>query len=66
MSDSEIDELPPVPAAELLAAIDREQDQLLCDLDLLSAKLEAVLRECAPSAPAPQVLEEEPLRRAAA
>lgn len=49
MNDSEIDELPPVPAAQLLAMIDSEQDQLLLDLDSLNARLEAVLRESAPT-----------------
>ena len=49
MNDLDIEELPPVPAASLLASIDAEQDQLLIELDLLNARLESVLRDCAPT-----------------
>lgn len=46
MSD-EID-LPAHPAGQLLAEIDKEQDDLLRQLDELNARLECLLLEAAP------------------
>ena len=46
MSD-EID-LPALPAGQLLAEIDKQQDDLLRQLDELNARLECLLQEAAP------------------
>lgn len=55
MSD-EID-LPSVPAAQMLAEIDKEQDDLLRQLDDLNARLEKILHECTPPKQQPELEE---------
>ena len=50
MSD-EID-LPALPAGQLLAEIDKQQDDLLRQLDELNVRLECLLQEATPRAPA--------------
>jgi hypothetical protein len=63
MFDDESPDLPPVPAAALLAAIDAEQDDLLRALDQLALQVESLLTSCA----AAEATRPEPLapRRAA-
>jgi hypothetical protein len=46
MSDQDYDDLPAIPALQLLAAIDAEQNALLEQLDALNARLEQVLQTC--------------------
>jgi hypothetical protein len=48
-------ELPPLPAGSLLAEIDKQQDDLLRELDELNGRLESLLMECSP-APAPALI----------
>jgi len=52
-------DLPSLPAGSLLEEIDKQQDDLLRQLDDLNNRLECLLRECAPPA------EDQSARRAA-
>ena len=45
-------ELPSIPAGSLLEEIDKQQDDLLRQLDELNNRLESLLRECTPPAAA--------------
>lgn len=62
----DLSELPTsLPAAQLLAEIDAQQDELLAQLDQLNGRLEEILRECSP--PREESVEEEfAVRRRAA
>jgi hypothetical protein len=52
-------ELPALPVGSLLAEIDKQQDELLQQLDELNSRLECLLMECTPPA------EDQSARRAA-
>jgi hypothetical protein len=48
MNETEEFDAPTTQAAQMLAAIDAEQNQLLTDLDALNDRIESLLRECQP------------------